>query len=422
MNKFLKSTKGFSLAEIMIATAIAGVIGLVGYSALKSSNQAGHIKIVDNEVNHLKNLLIGNLADPATCANNFKNQAAANPDIPNLKIKDPTKYFLERGQSYGDKASDTSPGIVSITNISTVRSGATVDRFIVKVDYSLRVIGKPGKTKNLSFQAEVFAKFSADGLDATIKDCFLDVAGMIRTAVKYSCRGDYDNTLDQNIESGAHYYEPGLGSFGECHHDITLQDSSGTPIGGSPMTGPSQSCPLHEFISQSTSITGVVTFKCTKYPSVAPLTCPAWWYAKSFNNLGEPDCHKLSEFVPSGNLVATGVSAGLGVFTPISVGAMSCGADQVLRRLSPKTCAPKLIAKSCPANQYIQDVAADGTLTCVSFVKKSPVCPAGQYLASMTASGNATCLPLTINASCPAGYLLSGADSNGNATRCVPSL
>lgn len=404
--------KGFTLIEVMIASSIVSVLTLIGYSALKTSTQAGNIKEMDYEVNHLRNLVISKFSDAAVCSANFATATAINNPHKTPLVDKNAVPFLQEGGQYGFKK------IVTVDTISTSRPLANGNTFTIKVDYHVPGGGlsptpgvgkefKVGKKRDYSFTVDIYAQFDSIGGTAHVTDCFFDVPGSIAKAVKSSC---YQSTPapDEN----ATFYENPSGSYpyGRCLHNVQVADQAGAII--------SSPCPANQFLQSTTSSGGVITFHCSAF-STSP--CPAWSYVKSVSPSGVPDCHPLSEIFSSGYVIATNSGA---YNTTISVAQISCPTDKVLQKYntSGPTCVPKLITKTCPVNQYISQVDTNGNLTCTPFKKTATTCPAGQYIDSVTSLGNITCKPLTINASCPAGTFLSAADSNGNATRCVPDL
>lgn len=81
------------------------------------------------------------------------------------------------------------------------------------------------------------------------------------------------------------------------------------------------------------------------------------------------------------------------------------------------SCAPITTVKSCPADNYTEEILTDGTIKCGSAQITGITCPAGQQLRQIDNNGNAVCWPfVNLPINCPAGQALKSIDANGNWT------
>jgi prepilin-type N-terminal cleavage/methylation domain-containing protein len=426
----LKSKRGFNLMELMVGVAISSGVILIGYSTLRTSNQATNIKKVDYETNFIRNQIIAKLSDPRGCENSLLGQPAnaAAGVITDLKDKNGA-VFLHAGNSYGEKNS------IQIKNFTTARTGESIG---LTINYDIRsTFDIPGVKNNKSFKIDLYGKFSDATASATISSCSLDVTGLIKKAVQLSCTGNDA------------FYDPAVGQYGTCTHRIIVLDSAGTTrawSGNSVAT-----CPTNEYLAQvttpalvsSTTADGIVsqsggamTFQCKKFISTPK--CQNWSYLKGFNTDGTPICVSLNDATVY-NTAAAGseflLSSGTGGnYSKIQISNMICGAGRVLRKFDPSVaisaanpvCAPQVINQNCPAGKYIQNVLADGTPQCSDLTTIAKTCTtAGYYVKSISATpglyADVTCLPLTIPANCTAPTsLMTGADTAGVATCAAP--
>lgn len=387
-----KNKKGFTLIEIMIAGGLVGGIALLAGIFFKMSNQTSNTNILTTEVSFLKNLVISNFSIPDVCAANLVGQPANRTGIPQLVDKIP-QPFLVSGNSYGQG------NIIRITNIATTSSTDKMLALVVTYDIKAAAEKVGSKKTGLIFSVEINVVKDAGG---TVTSCFVDGAGSIRRAIQYSCSGN-----------GA-TYAAGAGTYGTCSHNVETKNASASVI--------ATPCPAGQYLAASTATGGLVTLQCQTF-STPP--CPTWSYVNGIDSNGAPVCVALSTLYTNGMVM----SATSGGYQSLD---LNCPTDQVLARLNPKLCIPKVITKVCPANEYISAVDNSGNVTCSPFTRKTagacPSSPDVEYLSAINADGSIPaggCKPLTINADCSGygpDYVLTAIDSNGNAASCVNNL
>lgn len=428
MLKKLKNNSGFTLVEMIVAAGLSSIIVFVAYTALKDSKGVVHTSVVAGEATFIKNQLIAHLGDPEVCNANFEGQDITRVNIPSLFRRQrvtgvPDTFtnvnFVALNQSYGESAVNT----ITVTNIRTaltlLQAAPPVynnKSMTVTVDYNIRNSLKrsSGKT-NSSVSIEVAIARDTTGLK--VKSCFADVAGMIKSAIEYSCEGN-GATFDTNA-----------GTYGTCTHNRleVLNEASAvvTPI-----------CPAGQFLYEVTSTkgttglpvtaasAGVTRYRCRTFSTITP-SCASGEFMKGVNANGSPSCVAISTFlasIPNGSAIST-IPGGYQKVT------MNCATtDEVLRRIDSSgnpVCVHKVIVGSCPVDNYITGINTNGTPTCAKFPKNAATCPAGYYLKNVNSDGSIPaggCAQLTINANCPgANDVMTAIDSAGNAT-CLTYL
>lgn len=433
MNKFLKNKSGFTLVEMVITAGLSGVIALVAYTNLQSSQKMINTSVVGSEITFLKNQTIVNMSIPDTCQKNFVTTPQQNIGT----VATPTLYtslvkkvgttwvpFLETNKQY----SETAKNVIKVTKISTYLSVTNTNAMVIKVEYEVRGTLTRASAKNIDFfTVEIF--IGKDPADSTkIQNCFNDVAKMVRDAVQLACKPDASNP------NSTVTYNPSVLPYGECvHDDIVLKDSSDVVV--------TKVCPVNQFlvkvdnsagtVSGTTTTPGVVTYRCETF-SLNPATpgCPAGQYLKGIDSTGTPECVAISTILDSLNIneaIATfggGASPQVGGYKSIN---LDCPTNTVLQSIGAggsKTCVPRVIAGNCPvANQYITQVNPDGSIVCTSYPKLATQCPAGQFIKQVNADGTiAACTALTLPANCAnPNQVIQAIDVNGNAT-CVDNL
>lgn len=414
MKRILKSNSGFTLVELLAAAGIAGVIGLIAYSNLKTSTEIGNKVLADSEVNYLKNLIIGTLSSPIACENTFKNSVLTL--VSPVVIKDKNNNNIV----YAGKTLDSyKKNLLTVTKISSIASTNSKNNLIVTVDYSLN--SQLGKTAAAKVQNafNINITIMLDSTGTKVQSCLVDTDLLLREAVKASC---------QNDEGGGVYYQSyeslsaaqqALYPYGKCTHDIAFVDPSSVRTVLSTAT-PSTSvkkCPTGYFLSTVTTPTsgankGVTEYRCSRIKT-APV-CAAGSYLKTISSRGEATC------IPFINTIPTGILAGRAIVlrsTGYEGVNLNCPTDdEVLSKLDPVTgnpvCIPKVITKMCPAGQFVSAVASDGSVSCLTAPTGSSC--GSDYVMAVTSSGAVSCGPATIASNCPNG--IGGIDASGAVT------
>ncbi|MGZ3787088.1 MAG: pilus assembly FimT family protein [Bacteriovorax sp.] len=405
MRKLFKNNRGFTLAEMMVATAIAGVIATIVVSSLKYSTQTINRGLITSEESGLKNAIIQNMSNPTACANTFGGQVFSRSDF---DLKDSHgNIFVSKSPPYNSFGETAVRKFLTVTSITSAPTPGSSNSLTLTVTYVLDAGFTPGKkqlTKTFSVNIFMVKNIVGGVATGTVKDCFADVSAMIIAAVKNACLSSAGNAAVYETEV---VFPP----YGRCIHtpQVLKEDANPAPAG---------LCPAGQFLVASTSdANGLVTYQCKRFLT-AP--CPANQYLNGIDTSGNPMC---KDFI---TLFTNGMALSYNGTSYQSIN-LNCGTDMVLRYVDASGaphCVPKVIIQTCPAGQYISDVDASGNVTCSYFTKKTAgVCPAGQYLTAINSDGSVPaggCADLSIPASCPTNWVVRGADSSGNAI-CEPS-
>jgi Tfp pilus assembly major pilin PilA len=399
MKRLIRNNKGFTLAELVIAGGIVGVIALVAVTSLKNTRQASNITVVASEASTLKSLIVAQLVNPVGCRNTFP----ANVPITRSNIQ----IISSGGAIVAQK--DLAFGPTKEFSIIDISSSSAVGSNILKlkVDYDLKAsLDKVSKKRSYSFDIDIFVNKNAAG--TVITGCYIDIAGSTRKAIENSCVGN-----------GAAYVAAD-GLYGTCTHTLPeVRNSSGIVMG----TG---LCPSGEYLKNVTSESSPnkVVLECRPF-AVGP--CGPWSYINKVNGTtGVADCVSLSTYFAPGRVITT-INSNTPTYLAVDLNCTH--PDQVVRSINADgtpECIPKHIETICPANQYVYDVVKISSTVfegkCKAFEKKTAgPCPAGQYLQTVYSDGSVPvggCVVQTIPANCPVGQVITGFNSDGTA-KCV---
>lgn len=444
MKKFIKNNLGFTLAEVLIAAGLAGLVALVAYTTLRSSQTVVGNSLANAEITFMKNQMISYLGIPENCERNFVGKLVQSPvQVPAyilfLEKRNRTTVaggqdtftwdrFIEVDRYYGESSGAGGAGTSNtmlIKSIDTAPSPVNPNSMIITVGYEIRsTLKKTGTTTGTAakFSIEIF--IAKNG--AVVRTCATDVYTMIRKAIEFSCKGNRAT------------YNPSAGTYGTCtHNNIRVVNSAAATV-----VGPNSVCPAGEFLYKIETTDGDVpppvspaiappgrsTYTCRKYTTISDLppagpNCPANSFMKSIRADGTTECITMGSFYRPLN-DAQVITPNAGTFREVKVGCTN--ANEVLTRVDPNTgvptCVPKLIVGSCPVNEYIVGINTNGSPKCAAYPKISGTCPAGQYVLGVTSDGGisscgAPVLPLS-NGCNTGDYVIDWIYSDGSV-RCA---
>lgn len=407
MKSLIRNNRGFTLAELVIAGGIAGVIGLVAVTSLKHTRQASNIVVVASEASTLKSLIVAQLINPLGCRKTFPpGTAIARSDVQILSSGG--AVVAKKGLAFGPTRE------FSITDIVTSSvSGSNILK--IKVGYDLKAsLDKAGKIgagkRKYEFDVDLFVNKSDDGLSIT--GCFIDIAGAARKAIKLSCQG------------GGATHDEAAGLYGTCTHSLPeIRNDAGVKV--------TDLCPTGQYLKKVEIETTGTPPKNNVILQCQPLKigpCGPWSYVNKIGGSdgGPADCVSLSTYFKPGEVLAT-VSIEPLTYMAIKI---DCGVDQVLRKIKndgKQDCIPKHIETLCGNNQYVYEIErrGDGTFEgkCKNFENLTGACPSGKFLQTVNSDGSyptGGCVDQALPASCPVGQVMTGLYPNGTA-KCVPN-
>jgi Tfp pilus assembly major pilin PilA len=397
----MRNNKGFTLAELIVAGGIAGMIGLVAVTSLRNTRQASNILVVASESTTLKSLIVAQLANPEACKKTFADKLIERPDLEILAASG--AVIAKKGQVFGPTKE------FSITEISST-SAAGSNTLKIKVAYVLKAsLDKASKKKSYDFDIDIFVNKAG----TKITGCYIDITGAIKKAIKLSCEG-----------VGVVYDETD-GLYGSCTHSLPeIQNKDGVVV-------PTGLCPKGQYLKRVTlnenpalPLNNKVILQCKPF-AIGP--CGDYAYVNKIGGTeNAADCVSMSTLFGQGKVLST-VKNGANT-DYISVDLNCTTDDKVVRKIDKTTglvqCIPKHIKTDCPAGYYVHDVDVtdkdDIKINCKKFSVLA-ACPANTYLQSALSDGSpgpapGGCVPQVLpNAHCPVGQVIWGIDSNGYA-------
>lgn len=415
MKNLLKNKLGFTLVELMMAAGLAGGVGLIAYSTLKSSQDVGTATLLSSESTYLKSMVISNLSNPAACEATFGGASVA--PTSNVIIKDKKgKEILKVAQEFGTE----NRTLLTVTGIRSAASPNTMNSLTVSVDYEVNAtVKKISKKTKYSFNVIVFINRDP-ATNNTVANCMVDTAQLLNDAVAASCKGGAANYIPPAVPAVAGDLFPN----GRCVHDLSISWNVPTVQKFTVTSAATQPCPEGQFLASVTTPSagatqGITNFEC-KPVNVAP-ACAAGSYLKSLS-AGVSTCVSFSSLFDTltagkGIMVDTAPSS----LTGYKIVNLTCGTDEVMDYLKSDgtpNCVPKVIIHTCPFGQYVAYVDNQKNVVCKT-VTGRPSCPGGQYVKQVNSDGSLVCGSIVFSGTCGPTQAINAVDSNGNITSCI---
>ena len=418
MKKIMRNKFGFTLVELMLTIGVFGIVSLIAFTALRSSNETGVATYLTSESTFLKNLVVANLSNSYSCEYTFK---GTSPTRTGIVLKDKRNAtFLSAGSQFGEKKRQD---MISITEIRSAPTAGSSNNLDLTITYAIDNSLKSNRTKNTnSFTINIYYKL--DTVTGNIDNCLVNYSSLMKDAVKASCQGN------------AAFYEPvellspaDQTNFpsGRCTHRIHVLNNTAAGSDAAVVSG-TVACPAGQFlVDVSTSTTAGdphdhrPVFKC----QAMQVSCPSGTYLQSVAVDGTPTCKAMTTLVAeapgtsavaSGNAInVVGVLAGKR-YQGIN---LNCPTDKVLKRVDANgqpVCVDKVITKVCPPGQYVSDVVGDGsTVNCKMMPRASAACTGNSYIHAIYSNGSFVCATNTFAGDCPTGIR---AVDNSGAVSC----
>lgn len=398
MHKFRyhKNNQGFSLAEIMVAVALIGVLVV---AVLNQSKLAIDAKRSFNQqvvINRLTDTIGVELSRQETCSlvANFKGKNVTRTFANGESIykSDGTTPIITVGQKYGKKDGAGNQNAASeveaiqVSSISTSPSASDTNQMILEVKFSkqttaFNVFGRPTV---INIPITIIRNSTTPTL---IEYCYNDITNSIASAIRLSCQGNtsfYDASINP--------------PYGACVHQVD-----------------STACPANQFIRriEYDANTGQNTIK--KYCAGLNVTCGAGQVLTGFNADGTVTCAYPFPNCGPGQLMIKSAS-GPYICLNTNVGCTGLNAIKSFNSDGTVTCQRFYPPQTCGG--LVRAISPAG-ITCDS-TYKSVTCPAGQWVTGFDATGQGYCGKFyNYPQNCPGGYGATGMDANGNLT-CQP--
>lgn len=373
--------KGFSLAEVMVATAILGIVITATVSQLQLSSKSAVDMAADAEINNVTNKVITAIGTINLCRKNFGGKPQNNTyDF--IKDLDETS-LIEKGGSVG-----TSNKEIKILNIETKRVS----------DYEMTLI--------LSFQKK---RFGVDNLflsgpkreipintildgSSLIQDCFANYDLVIRTAIQQSCKG-----------LAARYNPNANPPYGQCEHEVK------------PLTCTNPG----EFLNTSITSNGAIEFTCGKLTN----DCEEGKGIVGFDAAGKPKCEYIFPTCNVGEVIVkfggAHICKKLDCSWTTNLSAFN-GFDPVTGDI---ICKDITTSKPCGNGQFVTNIDSVGTVTCSNAPFQGGTCGIGKYISGINSDGSLRCLTfIKVPFDCPAGppaQAITGVKTDGTPD-CEP--
>ena len=443
--KKLNDKRGFSLVEVLVATALTTVIMTVMMHIQQNQSKMQKKAETDYEITTVRASIINLLTNRVACTNTMDIGAlSAGSQIPSIKNK-LNDIVFESGKEVNN--------LVKIDEIflsgwdETERADGTFD-----VDTSLRVnltrtskhiLGGQKKTVKFPLQLVV------DG-GKIIKNCFTNIDAIGKDSAALSCE-NIGGTINEN--SGK--CELFMHSSTPTSQLSLLQAACTSTPGYSWVNGycnPSLpevqravsvrflkdyfkdrfSCPDGHFFQKIDSNGNPICIQIAQ-------SCPNGFTMTGIRNNGEPICRGFNHSCAPGEVVTkinfqnntiecekgnyiayNGCSNGqVPIFSDnkIICRNVGCGNNDYFQKINSdgsSSCRP-LPTGSCPAGQYVSEIRPDGSVTCLqeNQLVDNLTCPEGQSFTQMQ-NGTAVCSKLAFTSfTCNNGKLVTGFNSNG---------
>ncbi len=361
--------RGFSLLEVTIAGGLMGGLALLGASVTKNMFQEKTTSETKMEELEIRRQITTLLSDKAACSNTFTGLSIGG-NLSSIKSSAGTVMF-ESGKSYGN-------GSLQIESMTTSDSGQTFADGTRSVKLTINL--KKLKTITRQIKNPVIPlRVKAASASAPISYCFADSEQIVITACQAAS---------------------GIWSGTTCSFDHLYVKKTGDTMTGN-LTAPQFNGNVNAttgiFSASLTAALGTMAGKIT-----SPLFCTGG-YCKAVGDIA------LSNQECPGGHVTTGVKAD----ATQNCRTIQCPADYFFAGFdgsSAPICRP-FPTKTCPPNQYIADVNADGTVVCRILPNNGiSTCPSGETLQSINA-GIPTCVNI-VRMAC------EGAGATWNGSSC----
>lgn len=398
------SSKGFSLAEVMVSVGFLGIIAVAVMSQQKQSVKSATVVETDVAINDILRTTIGEISDQSTCTANFGGQPQVKT-YASLKNSASNQAFLSENGIYGSGGTSaaqntTSSGEVKLKSIKTVQANPVSPyTMILRLSFQRK---STGGVFNL-LDKEIIRDIPINTvLDASnnITSCFGDYNLLAQSAVESACLKVSAETT--TLLHASKYERPSAAfPYGRCLHmqqDVTCD--------------PGKFLKRVYVESDPTTTAPVVKYECVNMQN----SCTAGQYIKEFKSDGTVVCDYAIKTCPAGQLV---VRNGAGVYvcksidcrglTPVSAfGGFDANGDQI--------CNPITSLKDCGTDNFAVSVTPGGSINCNPMKVSARDCGPNQRMSGIDSTGTPICTKfITLPINCGGGNALKSIDSNGDA-------
>lgn len=383
--------KGFSMAEVMAATAILGIVIVATVSQLKLSSKSALDMAADAEINNITNKVISAIGNHAVCYKNFGTRAQANTYTQLLNTDD--TIIAKTGTVPGDPYSE-----VQLSRIETKSVNANEMTLVLsfeKKKFGLGTFFTSGPKREIPIMTSL--------VSGNIQYCFANYDLVIKTAIMQACIGDR-----------SYYNETVNPPFGSCEHLAN-----------------NLTCGANEFLHTVTAADGTLTFTCGPITGVCPIAGQA---IVGYNPDGSTRCDYVLPECQAGEVIvkhagghickkidctnATGISAFGGfdangdiICTQIATTSNVCGTNQYATGISGDgkvvTCSTPTFgggAGQCAVGKFVSGIDGSGNIVCTNFINIPATCQPGEAVQGVGANGDVSCDAISRNLACGPGH------------------
>jgi predicted hydrocarbon binding protein len=358
----MKKANGFSLVEVMIVVGLLSGLAILFNSIVKNMHQGQATAETKMEELELRRIITTTLSDKAACINTFSGISIGG-GVNAIKNNAGTILY-QAGNIYGNNS-------LKIESMITKDLGQIYSDGTRKINLIINFKKMKNIVKQTVHSANIDLRVKASSASASITSCFADADEVVKAACE-SAGGTWTGS--------------------SCSFDLLYVKKSGDTMTGN-LTAPT-------FLGNIAGATGTLTSKMTSAFFCTGTNC------KAINDLA------LSNQTCTNGNVQKGVKAD---GTPNCV-PLQCGANLYFAGLDGSgnpICRP-YPTNTCPTNQYVSSVNANGTVNC-SLLPNNAIasCPSGQVLQSISA-GVPTCVNKGAGASCSPGQVVVAVKSDGS--------
>lgn len=395
MKIFSKNQSGFSLVEIMIATAMLAGLSLGVMKTLEMMNKGQVVSDTKLEEFELKRLVATNLLDKNACNATLGGRSIGS-NITEIKNSGGAVLYTS-GLTYNNSIEITQMTIVD-KGLPGANGSRSVD-LVISAKRVKKILKETAKDIKIPLIVTVPMPSSATGV---IISCFTNENALIDLASEKACidlGGAWNplavtrcsplpyvskagDTMSGNLVSSATITASDFCTAGNCKTmaQLALSNQScsngfvqnGVQANGTPRCLALQ-CGANLFFAGLDAGGSAV---CRPYPTQ---TCPTNQYVSSVNPNGTVNCvvlpnNAISNCAPG--QVVQSINAGIPTCVSNTVPA-SCGVGQVVQSIDSAgipVCVSNTIAASCGTGQVVQSINAAGVVTCVAASNKNPQC------------------------------------------------
>lgn len=399
----LNRQSGFTLIEIVVATALVGVLATAIINQLRlvavSKRDANESAII----NGLADRLAVELSKRNTCTtlNAFAGKSLTNT-LTNI-VDSEGLTIVSVGATYGKKAtvggitqSSSSASDVASVKVSTIKTapdpGGDPNKMILTVTFSKQ----QGIAAAFTAPAKIDLPITVTlDTNSKITFCYSDITNSIISAIRLSCQGN-----------GAYIDSTANPPYGACLH---LANNASDVASSS---ANASACPAGQYIkkvelaSSATPAGNRFQYTCA---AISLPSCPANQVITQVNADGTLSCGYPFPNCGAGQMMVMS-SSGNYVCLNTDVGCSSLYAIKGFTDTG-VTCALYYPPKTCTG---LVTSVSPGSVTCSAYVK--PVtCPTGQFVSSVDVNGQPVCSNwINYPQTCPAGQAVYAIDTNGN--------